>query len=64
MPEWEHKVQIAKGKWLKGPVRARFIQEDLTNEEVGGWELCAAVPVTQLGFTSAVWLIFKRPKPV
>jgi hypothetical protein len=54
MPEWEHKVQIAKGKWLKGPVRARFIQEVLTNEEVGGWELCAAVPVTQLGFTSAV----------
>ena len=63
MPEWEHKVQIAKGGWLKGPVRARIIQEVLTQEQEGGWELCAAVPLTQLGFTAAVWLVFKRPRP-
>jgi hypothetical protein len=64
VPEWQHKVQIAKGHWLKGPVRAKFIQAVLAEEEDDGWELCAAVPVTQLGFTSAVWLFFKRPKPL
>lgn len=61
MPEWEHQVQIAKGKWTRGPVRASFIQEVLVTEQEGGWELCTAVPVTQWGFTSAVWLFFKRP---
>ncbi|HVB13725.1 MAG TPA: hypothetical protein VNH38_03070 [Candidatus Dormibacteraeota bacterium] len=62
MPEWEHKVEIAKGQWFRGPVRARLIQRVLAREEQGGWELCGVVPVTQAGFTSAVWLFFKRPR--
>jgi len=61
MPEWEHKVEIANGKRTRGPVRSSLIQAELARGRLGGWELVAAVPVTQLGFTSAVWLFFKRP---
>jgi hypothetical protein len=42
-------------------VSARAIQETLSREEAGDWELATTVPVTQLGFTSAVWLLFRRP---
>ncbi len=63
MPQWEHRVQIAKGRWSRGGVDARSIQLVLDAEEVGGWELVSAVPVTQLGFISAVWLLFKRQRP-
>jgi hypothetical protein len=30
-------------------------------EEVGGWQLVSAVPRTRLDFTSAVWVLFRRP---
>ena len=61
MPEWQHQVQVARGHLSTGPVRARAIQETLSREEAGDWELATTVPVTQLGFTSAVWLLFRRP---
>ncbi|MHB1623944.1 MAG: hypothetical protein ACYCUC_01700 [Candidatus Dormibacteria bacterium] len=63
MPQWEHRVQIAQGRWFRGPLNARSIQRVLQSEEADGWELVSAVPVTQLGFTSAVWLLFKRQRP-
>lgn len=61
MPEWEHKVEVARGPLWRGPIRAQLIQETLMREQSGGWELVSAVPVTQLGFTSGVWLLFRRP---
>lgn len=60
MPQWQHKVQVARGHLWQGPIRARIIQETLAREEVDGWELVSAVPVTAWGWTSAVWLLFKR----
>ncbi|MGH7759463.1 MAG: hypothetical protein ACREN7_09145 [Candidatus Dormibacteria bacterium] len=61
MSDWEHKVEVAHGRWLRGPVNADDIQRVLRTSERDGWELCSAVPLTQLGFTAAVWLLFKRP---
>ena len=57
---WEHRVRIARGSWARGLVNAGGIERALAEEEAKGWELVSAVPVTQLGFTSAVWLLFKR----
>lgn len=63
MPPWEHRVQIARGRWFLGFVSAKSIQGVLGAAEADGWELVTAVPVTQLGFTAAVWLLFKRQRP-
>lgn len=59
---WEQRVRIARGSWLHGLVNIGSMERALSAEEADGWELVNAVPVTQLGFASAVWLLFKRPR--
>ncbi len=60
-PSWEHRVGIARGSRAHGLVNAGGIERALAEEEAEGWELESALPVTQLGLTSAVWRLFKRP---
>lgn len=47
---------------MNGLVTVGSVERCLRAEEADGWDLVSAVPVTQLGFTSSVWLLFKRPR--
>ncbi|HUY54827.1 MAG TPA: hypothetical protein VMV23_06685 [Candidatus Nanopelagicaceae bacterium] len=57
----EHGVWITRGSWSHGLVNAGSVERALAGEEADGWQPVTSVPVTQLGFASAVWLLFKRP---
>lgn len=60
MAQWEYLTITVPGRVFRGPVRAEHIQEALDGAAAGDWELQSAVPVTQLGFTSSVWLLMRR----
>lgn len=61
MAKWEYLTYTVRGRLLRGPLRAQHLQQALERAAAEDWDLVSAIPVTELGFTSAVWVVFRRP---